>query len=466
MALLCPFPSPLSPHSPTHHCPASSTGSGVVSVRSPLREHAAGPGLGFVMTSEPAMVLGGASFYDTSTYRTVSSSSLPMRFHLSLRYHIHSGAGSRTVHDGRQTPGIIHTACPQRRNLVEAARFRVVCVSLVSCLPLPSMASPADESSAQVNAQTAYFPHISGGIGGSGGAANQQGGQGGDGLGPGFIISAQTVSQSIFYNIADPNRASTPAPTPAASDRNVNPVDNTCPRPSMHFQGRKSILSRLRTCFGPASTSHGHQIIVLLHGVAGIGKSQIAFRFIEESSARFKMSFKIDATSSETIRADFKKIAKDHNLRDSVSAALDWLEAQRDEWILLFDNADDIKLNLQQYIPRCSQGNILITSHNSVHRMCTQSILVSELELDEALLLFTGITSVKLQENHNQTCVTELMEAVYRKQLPILGPDHEDVAAVKSAMEDSEEAIMLGSLGQLGIAAMQTWWSSKYKERI
>nr|GAT52921.1 TPR domain protein [Mycena chlorophos] len=78
----------------------------------------------------------------------------------------------------------------------------------------------------------------------------------------------------------------------------------------------------------------------------------------------------------------------------------------------------------------------------------------------ESLLLFIYINS----RQHKKAAT--LAKAVYRKQLPILGPDHEDVAAVKSAMEDSEEAIMLGSLGHLGIAAVQTWWSSKYRERI
>nr|GAT55580.1 nephrocystin-3 [Mycena chlorophos] len=283
-------------------------------------------------------------------------------------------------------------------------------------LPPTTMSPLIDESAAAaLNAQNAYFPHISGGTGGSGGAAGHEGGKGGDGLGPGFMITAQTVSQSIFYNIADPN---TPKPAPPAADL----VDTSCPPPSMYFQGRQSILSRLQDCFG--STSIGGQIIVVLHGVGGIGKTQTALRYIEESSTRFKMNFKIDATSTDTIETSFKNIAKNYNLPDTAAAALTWLKSQREEWILLFDNADNIKLDLQPYIPHCAHGNILITSRNPALGIYTRrtgrSIELSNLDLDAAISLFVDIAGVNLQENNNRAQVTRLMQEIYCFPLAIV----------------------------------------------
>ncbi|KAJ7262824.1 hypothetical protein C8J57DRAFT_1333874 [Mycena rebaudengoi] len=38
-----------------------------------------------------------------------------------------------------------------------------------------------------------------------------------------------------------------------------------------------------------------------------------------------------------------------------------WLAQQCEEWLLVFNNADDVNLNLAQFFPSCSHGNILIT---------------------------------------------------------------------------------------------------------
>ncbi|KAJ7820235.1 hypothetical protein B0H14DRAFT_2519812 [Mycena olivaceomarginata] len=41
-----------------------------------------------------------------------------------------------------------------------------------------------------------------------------------------------------------------------------------------------------------------------------------------------------------------------------------WLISQVEEWMLLFDNADDPNINLFPFFPRCTHGNIIITSRN------------------------------------------------------------------------------------------------------
>ncbi|KAJ7862708.1 hypothetical protein B0H13DRAFT_1638541, partial [Mycena leptocephala] len=40
------------------------------------------------------------------------------------------------------------------------------------------------------------------------------------------------------------------------------------------------------------------------------------------------------------------------------------LISQREEWMLLFDNADDPSIDLFHFFPRCTHGNIIITSRN------------------------------------------------------------------------------------------------------
>jgi len=74
--------------------------------------------------------------------------------------------------------------------------------------------------------------------------------------------------------------------------------------------------------------------------------------------------FYVDATSEDTIQTDLEAIAPG-NAKRTVEASLRWLASQTDRnWLLVFNNADNVDLNLKQYFPSCSSGNILITTRN------------------------------------------------------------------------------------------------------
>ena len=98
--------------------------------------------------------------------------------------------------------------------------------------------------------------------------------------------------------------------------------------------------------------------------------------------------FFVDASTDETITAGLKDIVSAIGKGDSEGDALDLLSMQRNEWLLFFDNADDPNLNLRTYFPKCSHGNILITSRNRHarhHALSPESnCKVSDLMADEA----------------------------------------------------------------------------------
>ena len=74
--------------------------------------------------------------------------------------------------------------------------------------------------------------------------------------------------------------------------------------------------------------------------------------------------FYVDATSEETIQTDLETIAPGKAKR-TVDASLRWLASQTDRnWLLVFDNADNVDLKLKDYFPSCSSGNIIITTRN------------------------------------------------------------------------------------------------------
>ncbi|KAJ7139189.1 P-loop containing nucleoside triphosphate hydrolase protein [Mycena epipterygia] len=136
---------------------------------------------------------------------------------------------------------------------------------------------------------------------------------------------------------------------------------NNCSPPSRIFHGRQTILDQMDQFF---TQSIGKQAIFLLHGLGGAGKTQIALKFIEESASHFTDIFFIDSSSTTTIETGLKNITETKNIGDSPESALKWLRGKQDNWLLLFDNADNPKINLNNYFPNCNHGNILITSRN------------------------------------------------------------------------------------------------------
>jgi hypothetical protein len=79
---------------------------------------------------------------------------------------------------------------------------------------------------------------------------------------------------------------------------------------------------------------------------------------------RFSDIFYIDATNKQTLEADLIAISPT-NVEQSVAACRQWLGSQHEQnWLLVFDNADDVQLNLVAFFPDCRFGNILVTTRN------------------------------------------------------------------------------------------------------
>jgi len=115
--------------------------------------------------------------------------------------------------------------------------------------------------------------------------------------------------------------------------------------------------------------------------------------------SRFSDVFYVDASTKETISADLSQIALAKGIGESEKDTLDWLCRQRNVWLLLLDNADDPTLNLGLYFPRCSHGNILITTRNrDICAYAPQICQVSDKQPDEASDL--SLKHARLEHNN------------------------------------------------------------------
>ena len=96
----------------------------------------------------------------------------------------------------------------------------------------------------------------------------------------------------------------------------------------------------------------------------------------------------MDTSTTETIDAGLKNIAVAKHMGDSPKDGLLWLTSNVEEWLLFFDNADDPSINLNDFIPQCNHGNIMITSRNPGLRVYGGShSLVSDMEEKDAVAL-------------------------------------------------------------------------------
>ncbi|KAJ7827150.1 hypothetical protein B0H14DRAFT_3144712 [Mycena olivaceomarginata] len=175
-----------------------------------------------------------------------------------------------------------------------------------------------------------------------------------------------------------------------------------CPPPSRNFQGRQDILAKMDEYF---SRDIGETHVYVLHGLGGSGKTQIALKFLtmtnKPSTPRFTRQFFIDASSLQTLDTAFKNIAIVHKIGNSLQDALLWLTTQIEEWMLLFDNADDPKIDLFPFFPRCTHGNIIITSRNprmTVHGPTSHSKVGDMDEADAIDLLLLRAAKEKTVE--------------------------------------------------------------------
>ncbi|KAJ6459294.1 hypothetical protein C8R45DRAFT_1081506 [Mycena sanguinolenta] len=137
---------------------------------------------------------------------------------------------------------------------------------------------------------------------------------------------------------------------------------------------------------GENITMNMKQKIYVLYGLGGAGKTQIALKFIEESTC-FNDRLFLDASTTDTIQTGLKNIMTAEKTGNASQDALTWLIGKHENWLLFLDNADDPGINLNQFLPRCKHGNIIITSRNPNLRVYGQSSLVTDMEEPDVVAL-------------------------------------------------------------------------------
>ncbi|KIJ49330.1 hypothetical protein M422DRAFT_246422 [Sphaerobolus stellatus SS14] len=140
---------------------------------------------------------------------------------------------------------------------------------------------------------------------------------------------------------------------------------------STMFVGQSNYIQRLKKHFTLSTNKSCSRQIFLLHEMGGIGKTQIALRFVLEASQphlvhKYSHIFWIDGSSEDTMISSLKSIAEEampkDEKKDSVKDILHWMSTLSTPWLAIYDNADGSPLILEKYIPSENYGHILVTS--------------------------------------------------------------------------------------------------------
>ena len=151
-----------------------------------------------------------------------------------------------------------------------------------------------------------------------------------------------------------------------------------------------------------------------IHGMGGDGKTQLALRYALEFPKDYQVRIWIDAASEEILLSDYDSLRRKHLGRiqkalgtaqasdDAVaSEVISWLDHAKGEWLLLFDNADDIDLRkIRNLLTNSIKGHVVVTTRQS------DGARISALEGIEVL----------------RTTTTESLE-IFLKNAPITNPN-------------------------------------------
>lgn len=141
------------------------------------------------------------------------------------------------------------------------------------------------------------------------------------------------------------------------------------PGRNQRFTGREDDLRKLRTQLRSSpKVALAGSAPVALQGMGGIGKSQLALEYAHRYRAAYDVVFWLDADNLSFIEATVGDLGPalaapsyDSN-RDNARAVLRTLKSTDLRWLIIFDNADEVK-GVLPYIPE-GKGHVLITSRN------------------------------------------------------------------------------------------------------
>ena len=195
---------------------------------------------------------------------------------------------------------------------------------------------------------------------------------------------------------------------PLAAEQTLVPIR---PKPESNqyfhvpFDSNKNYVDRIQVThllekkLSPYDNECGSAKRVVLFGLGGSGKTEIAVHFAQRQRHSYKAVFWVNGVDEIHMNAGYGDICRivgkvvGDNAYNSTWEVQDWLSSHKG-WLLIFDNVDDdIAIDaLRQFLNVGMEGDVLITSRNPTTKAYWDGIEVSDMETHEAVNLLYNIT--------------------------------------------------------------------------
>ncbi|KAE9387042.1 TPR-like protein, partial [Gymnopus androsaceus JB14] len=129
---------------------------------------------------------------------------------------------------------------------------------------------------------------------------------------------------------------------------------------------------------------------------------------------RYSNVWFFDASSHDTLAANFKELGKAAGIGEDVKKVRDFLARMHQNWLCIFDNADDETIFLKDYIPMCNHGNVIVTSRLSETSQMASSgcqIDLMDLTKESAVELLLNLAHEQSSQE-NQNLASKIVEAL------------------------------------------------------
>jgi hypothetical protein len=190
-----------------------------------------------------------------------------------------------------------------------------------------------------------------------------------------------------------------------------------------YFVERASDMQKLDEYFFHQQPHLTRRKMFVVHGLGGIGKTQLCIEFVRRYQERYSAVFWLDGSSEYALQHSFVDVLErlppnevplslnqsaeqtDLARQLMVKAVLDWLSlSTNQQWLIVIDNADHdhttherdpSAYDIKKYIPAADHGNIIVTSRLSTLAIFKNSLRLSEVNHDQGraiLAAFCGET--------------------------------------------------------------------------
>jgi len=175
------------------------------------------------------------------------------------------------------------------------------------------------------------------------------------------------------------------------------------PQRNRNFTGREDVLLQLRAGVATDVTA---VVPHALHGLGGVGKTQVAIEYAYRYQSEYDVVWWISADQPVLVRSSLAALAPHLGLppatatgiEEAATAVLDRLRRgdPYNRWLLIFDNADQPE-DINDIIPR-GPGHILITSRNHRWQSVVDTVLVNVFSREESVTFLNKRVSNAISE--------------------------------------------------------------------